>query len=512
MSDTFELKDREYLESLSDEELLALKENNGNKLSSLSNAEKALKKLINSVYGGTAFPSFIFYNIALAKSTTAYGRSLIKATDDYVNAFIKSRYGEYYKGKNKFPMTDSKNKTIGVFCQDNPLIYNHTDSAYFELGSVINAIHSDKSEDEKYDIAEKLGNEILEGINKVAFKNVAYYYNCVYLDRMVMEFEKIADKGIFATKANYLYRPIMLDGYHVPKNKRKVEVTGLSIKASSTCNFTSNKVLNNLNLFLDKNYKEVMKFVEEAKEEFKKAKIEDLCSAVNLNKMLQFDADDYDTCLFKSELRTKLSGFKGKLEKVVQRDCQGLIDDILANIRNMNYDEKLLIEQCNRIVRKCKKPKDTFELDDLLNMVKESKEVIKGGIFYEIPTSSMYTPMPKKLKTPRQLIKSVENCCLPKGMSNNTKAAQCRNILISKIDKTDELAKMGDKINMIALSVPNPFFNYKFAAIKDKKDIEVYRPYISKEDQFDKAFIKKIDEFYKIKDKILDYTPSRTFF
>ena len=91
------MEEKDY-EKLSDTELLELYEQEKNTATMYDLKQHALKILLNSYYGATSTPYFLFYELSIAEGITLCGQMLIKksakATVDYVCKCVNKPYDE----------------------------------------------------------------------------------------------------------------------------------------------------------------------------------------------------------------------------------------------------------------------------------------------------------------------------------------------------------------------------------------------------------------------------------
>jgi len=171
--------------------------------------QHTIKILINTIYGYFGNKHSPLGDDELAESITLTGQSVIKESNRLLTNYIK----------NFANLTDEDIKN------DNPIIYNDTDSSYISLKHIvkkggITAIQNNKVTPEYYKLVENIETYLNEEIKKWGAK-VLNSKDC----RLNFKREVISDVGLFLQKKRYVIH--ILDEEGIPCNKFKY--TGVEV-------------------------------------------------------------------------------------------------------------------------------------------------------------------------------------------------------------------------------------------------------------------------------------------
>lgn len=156
------------------------------------------KILLNSFYGAMLEPNFRFYDKENGESTTQTGISLIKYTSKVINYVCRK-------------ITDKQNYDF--------IIYNDTDSAYFNLLPLVEMNHNLEKTDEEIIIAElqKYASSIEKTLNE-SYNVYTKKHNNLDSHRWVIKQEKIARRAFWGDKKKrYAMWVIVDEGKRVEK-------------------------------------------------------------------------------------------------------------------------------------------------------------------------------------------------------------------------------------------------------------------------------------------------------
>lgn len=168
------------------------------KIQQLDDTQKALKILLNSIYGTFANRHSPFYDIDAAGSITLTGQATIKQSSEIVKRFGKEKYN----------------------IDSNLTIYNDTDSVYFTIKPILDKVGVkllDKTgniSQEAHAIVNDAGIYLNEQITKWAQETLNTTDS-----RLVFKRETICDTGIFQQKKRYILH--VLDEEGIPTDKLK---------------------------------------------------------------------------------------------------------------------------------------------------------------------------------------------------------------------------------------------------------------------------------------------------
>ena len=199
------------LTTLSNEELLDLKEQTEKEVTKWNNFQMARKIQINSLYGAIGNQYFRHYRLDNAEAITLTGQVSIRWIERKVNEFV-----------NKALKTEGKDYVIA----------SDTDSIYVNLGDMVKAVIPEGTPNEK--TAGILDNfcegKLVPFIDK-SYDELSEYLNCMERT-LVMKRECIAEKGIWTAKKRYILN--VWDNEGVRYKEPSLKMMGIEAVKSST--------------------------------------------------------------------------------------------------------------------------------------------------------------------------------------------------------------------------------------------------------------------------------------
>jgi len=204
-----------------EQELVDLKQTSGytkddvyqleKKISTLNNKQMAIKILMNSLYGALGNRYFRHFDLRMAEAITLYGQLAIKWAEKAFNGFM--------------------NKVVGTKNYDYVIAID-TDSNYVDFGPLVEKLgYKDKPVKETVALIDKICKDQFEPMIAKAYKELAEYMNA-YEDKMVMEREVIADRGVWVAKKRYILNVHNSEG--VEYKEPKLKMMGIEAVKSST--------------------------------------------------------------------------------------------------------------------------------------------------------------------------------------------------------------------------------------------------------------------------------------
>lgn len=252
------------------------------------NEEQAIKIFINSVYGATASPYFVGYNVKVAEAITLQGQEMIK----FVTKIINRYFNEFWHRD-----TDLHSK-IGLTRVDRVkpevAVYGDTDSCYVTFEDVVKSC--DWSEDPRELIFKIYDLRLKEYLAKNfdAFANSAGTENIQNL-----EMETISYSAIFLKKKKYVMDKAWKGGegkgifYHP---QQKIDAKGVEIVQSSTPVFARVKMKELLKLIFEErgklNMRKFADLLKREKEAFMLDNIENISMSASVNDYEKGIGDD----------------------------------------------------------------------------------------------------------------------------------------------------------------------------------------------------------------------------
>jgi len=226
-----------------------------------NNFQLVRKIQLNSAYGAIGNEWFRYYDVAMAEAITLSGQLSIRWIADKLNKFL--------------------NKTIGTEDYDY-VVASDTDSVYLRLGNLVDKVVPAKTEQEVVEFLNKSSEEIILPFIKEKYDELAELMNA-YENKMVMDRECIADKGVWTAKKRYMMRVHDSEGvrYDPPKQK----IMGIETTRSSTPQVVRDSLKEAIKLILTTDEDTVIEFIEGFREKFKTFTPEDIAFPRGVNGM-----------------------------------------------------------------------------------------------------------------------------------------------------------------------------------------------------------------------------------
>jgi DNA polymerase elongation subunit (family B) len=218
-----------------------------NKIAQLDNQQMSIKILMNSLYGALGNRWFRYFDQRVAESITLAGQLSIKWAERAVNHEMQ--------------------KILGT--QDDYVIAIDTDSVYLGMGDLVNKF----SPKDPVKFLDKICHEHFEKVLEKSYDELAKVTNA-YTNRMVMEREVIADRGIWVAKKRYILNVHNNEGvqYKTPKLK----MMGIEAVKSSTPQVVRDKFKEIFRVIVEGTEEQTQEFISNFKSEFKKLPPEDI--------------------------------------------------------------------------------------------------------------------------------------------------------------------------------------------------------------------------------------------
>ena len=223
-----------------------------NEIAKYNNFQMVRKIQLNSAYGAIGNEWFRYYDVDMAEAITLSGQLSIRWIADKVNEFL--------------------NKTIGTEDYDY-VIASDTDSIYIRLSKLVDKVCGDKSKTEIVDFLDKASHDIILPFMKKQYDELAALTNA-YENKMVMDRECIADKGIWTAKKRYILN--VHDSEGVRYKEPKMKIMGIETTRSSTPQVVRQKLKDAIKLIVTTDEDTVINFIEEFKNEFHSYEPEDI--------------------------------------------------------------------------------------------------------------------------------------------------------------------------------------------------------------------------------------------
>ena len=237
-------------------------------ISKYHNFQLVRKIQLNSAYGAIGNQYFRYYDVDMAEAITLSGQLSIKWIINHLNAFL--------------------NKTIGTEGVDY-VVASDTDSVYLSLvGLVEKFIQADcRTNKEKIvDFLDKSSSGILKPFIDKKYAELAGKMNA-FENKMVMERECIADKGIWTAKKRYMLNVYDSEGirYETPKMK----IMGIETTRSSTPQVVRDNLKQAIKIILTGTEDELIEFVSSFKTKFLDLSIDEIAFPRSVNNISKFE-------------------------------------------------------------------------------------------------------------------------------------------------------------------------------------------------------------------------------
>ena len=217
-----------------------------------NNFQMVRKIQLNSAYGAIGNQYFRYYDTDLAEAITLSGQLSIRWIADRLNEFL--------------------NKTVGTEDYDF-IVASDTDSVYIRLGELVNKVCPNKDTPEIVDFLNKSCEEIIIPFIKKQYDDLARKMNA-FDNKMVMDRECIADKGIWTAKKRYMLN--VHDSEGIRYKEPKLKIMGIETTRSSTPQIVRDKLTAAIRLIMTTDEQTVIDFIEETRKEFMQAEPEDI--------------------------------------------------------------------------------------------------------------------------------------------------------------------------------------------------------------------------------------------
>jgi len=218
-------------------------------IAQLSNRQMAIKILMNSLFGALGNKWYRYFDLRIAEGITLTGQMVIKWCERTLN--------------------DEINKLLGT--NADYVIAIDTDSVYVNFKPLIDKFNPKDPVKFLDDICQKHFNPMFEK----SLAELRHRMNCPG-DRMVMEREVIADRGIWLAKKRYILNVHNSEGVQYAKPKHKI--MGIEAIKSSTPLVCRDKFKEIFYIIMNESEEKVQEFIRNFKKEFKLLKPEEVSS------------------------------------------------------------------------------------------------------------------------------------------------------------------------------------------------------------------------------------------
>lgn len=237
-------------------------------ISKYNNFQLVRKIQLNSAYGAIGNQYFRYYDVDMAEAITLSGQLSIRWIIGHLNDFL--------------------NKTIGTTGVDY-VVASDTDSVYLTLAGLVEKfITTDCRTDKKkiVDFLDKSASKIIKPFIDKKFDQLAKTMNA-YDNKMIMERECIADKGIWTAKKRYMLNVHDSEGvrYEIPKMK----IMGIETTRSSTPQVVRDQLKKAIKIILTGSEDQLIDLVNDFKQKFFRLSIDEIAFPRSCNNISQYE-------------------------------------------------------------------------------------------------------------------------------------------------------------------------------------------------------------------------------
>ncbi len=235
-----------------------------NNISKYNNIQMARKIALNSAYGAIGNKYCRYYDVRQAEGITLAGQYSIR--------FIQRRVNEYL---NDLLKTDKKDYVVA----------SDTDSIYIRMGDVVKKMGLGDDIKKTVNILDKFCDQKLKPYIDEKYQELADYTHA-YKQKMVMDKEVIANKGIWTAKKRYILNVYNSEG--VDYDEPKLKIMGIEAVKSSTPKACRDKIKEALKLIMTKDENALIEFIDDFKKQFIKLPAEEVSFPRSVNGLLKY--------------------------------------------------------------------------------------------------------------------------------------------------------------------------------------------------------------------------------
>ena len=222
-------------------------------ISKYHNFQLVRKIQLNSAYGAIGNQYFRYFDVDMAEAITLSGQLSIRWIINHLNEFL--------------------NNTLETTDEDY-IVASDTDSVYLTLDGLVRKFLPDETDTTKIvDFLDKSSQKILQPFIDKKYQELADLMNA-YDNKMVMERECIADKGIWTAKKRYMLNVFDSEGirYETPKMK----IMGIETTRSSTPQIVRDALKKAIRIMMSGDEDELIEFVANFRRDFMSQPVENI--------------------------------------------------------------------------------------------------------------------------------------------------------------------------------------------------------------------------------------------
>lgn len=271
---------REYLETLSKDELQKLLKIANDKADEYFTLQQSNKILINSLYGAQANPGFVLFNEKIAQAITGNGRFFIKLVARRINEKLA-----------KLARQQSIPSNINDY-----VYYGDTDSVYYTIEPFVNNFIQNNPDAQIIDIVhfcDEFSDNIIDKIISDTVDDFSYVLNAFNPSKISAKREIIADVMVCVAKKKYAAKLRESEGIIFAEDSPKVKIMGLELIKSITPPFSKKYLREAVDIILDGTNEQLLDWFEVVKRKFILADVNDIAVVSSTNK-IDYDLEGVD--------------------------------------------------------------------------------------------------------------------------------------------------------------------------------------------------------------------------
>jgi hypothetical protein len=275
------------------------------------NEEQAIKIFINSIYGATASPYFVGYNVRVAEAITLQGQEV----RDYGSKIFNRYFTEFWHRDKE--LHDILGITRAEKIKDEVTVYGDTDSVYITFENLVKGCDWDK--DPRQLLLQIYKHRVKSYIEK---SYASYAIQTGTENIQDLEMETISYSAIFLKKKKYCLDLAWKDGegdgiYY--EQQKKIKAVGVEIVQSSTPAFARTKMKELLKIIFQErgklNMRKFADLLKKEKDAFMLDNIENVSMSSSISDYEKGIGDDRKTLIINSHcpMHVRAAGFHNYL-------------------------------------------------------------------------------------------------------------------------------------------------------------------------------------------------------
>lgn len=252
--------------------------------------QQSLKLGINSVYGSSANPYFLFFKPEIASTITAMGQYAIKAVAERLNHVMNKLCGTIGDTYFEYDLTDFSNMTDDEMTDF--IVMGDTDSCAISFEPYVNKFLKDKKDEEILNHILEIHKNVITPELDECLNNIQTEFN-FYKNTLKLSMETITKKSIFLQKKRYLGHVVWDDGVVCLDDKEPhFKIKGVEGIKSSTSEYFQEKFMEFYRLCLLSNSNdEIRNYIKEVEEDYKKRYVVESGKPVRIKNLEKYKCD-----------------------------------------------------------------------------------------------------------------------------------------------------------------------------------------------------------------------------